>query len=319
MTKVLAILCTLFFAACQNASGPSIDEGNSTNADSLTKPLVYKPPYQVATGKVNVPSIPDSIYFCGNLVPLQFQDIRERLDQELVIMANWHSRTLLCLKRAKRLFPEIEKELAKNNVPDDFKYLAVIESGLDNVVSPMGAAGIWQIMKATAKENGLIVTSSIDERYHFAKATKVACKYLKKAYDKLKSWELAAAAYNMGTNGIAKKVKEQRQNNYFKLYLNSETRRYLFRIIAAKILFENADKYGFEMGEDDYYPAYEYITDSLYERKINWIDYAIDYGGDYYTLKLHNPWIRSTSTKFRSKHSFVINWPKELQHINSAN
>ena len=196
--------------------------------------------------------------FADEKVPVQSPEIWERMDKELLKNTYWQSNTLLYFKRANKYFPQIELILQKNNIPSDFKYLALIESGLENVVSPSGAAGFWQFLRGTAKEYGLEVNSYIDERYHLEKSTQVACDYLNDAYKKFGSWTMAAASYNMGQNGAMKHISKQATDNYYNLELNNETSRYIFRIIALKEIFENPVKYGFIFREKDLYTMSNY-------------------------------------------------------------
>ena len=190
---------------------------------------------------------PDNLNFAGEDIPLYSSEIWERFDNELLRNVYFQSNTLLYLKKANKFFPIIEPILKKHGIPDDFKYLAVIESGLENVVSPSGAAGFWQIMKKTAREYGLEVNDEIDERYNLEKSTIAACNYLNDAYKQFGNWTIAAASYNMGRGGINKRLKEQRVDNYYDLYLNSETARYIFRIIAIKEILQNPKKYGLSL------------------------------------------------------------------------
>ncbi|MCK5815042.1 MAG: lytic transglycosylase domain-containing protein, partial [Flavobacteriaceae bacterium] len=184
--------------------------------------------------QVKAIKIPKGINFANELVPVEKADIKERMDRELLVNAYWQSNALLLMKRAHKYFPIIEPILAEYGVPNDFKYLALIESGLMNVTSPSGAKGFWQIMKATAKENGLEVNSNVDERYNIEKATVVACKYLVKSHKKFGSWTLAAAAYNAGNTGVSRRLKSQHVTDYYDLLLTEETSRYVFRIVAVK-------------------------------------------------------------------------------------
>ena len=188
---------------------------------------------------------PENISFCDEEVPLELLDVRERLDRELLVNTYWQSNMLLLIKRSYRFFPLIEKILKEEDVPQDFKYLAVIESGLENVRSPKGAKGIWQIMSGTAREYGLEVNKNVDERYNLELSTRAACKYLKKAKDKFGSWTLAAAAYNRGIMGISRNLSKQKVENYYDLLLGRETSRYIFRILAVKEIMENSNNYGF--------------------------------------------------------------------------
>ena len=214
------------------------------------------------------------------------------------------------LKRANKYFPIIEPILAEYGIPDDFKYLAVIESGLQNVRSPAGARGVWQIMKAAAKENQLEVNANVDERYHIEKATKAACKYLQKAKDRLGTWTLAAAAYNGGNYGIAKRLKEQQVNDYYDLLLGEETSRYVLRIIAMKEIMTHPNKYGFVIENEDLYsfePTMQVEVDTVVT---NFAAFAQKFGTDYKTLKIHNPWLRENKLNNKSRKKYYIKLPK---------
>ncbi|WP_276977188.1 lytic transglycosylase domain-containing protein, partial [Flavobacterium filum] len=207
--------------------------------------------------KREVASLPSAIDFAGEKTPLHVADVRERFDREMIINTNLHSTTTLILKRANRTFPIIEPILKKYDIPDDFKYLAVIESGLANVVSPSGARGVWQFMPETAKEKGMEVNDFVDERYHLEKSTEAACKYLIDAKNKFGSWTLAAAAYNGGMGGINKQITNQQVNDYYDLLLTEETSRYVFRILALKEIMKNPVKYGFDLPKESLYHPIE--------------------------------------------------------------
>ena len=255
--------------------------------------------------------VPDDLNFAGEPMPLKNPDILERMDRELLVNTYWQSNGLLMFKRAKKYFPIIEPILAKHNIPDDFKYLAVIESGLTNAVSPAGARGVWQIMKSTGKENGLEINSNVDERYNLEKATEVACKYLKKSKEKLGSWTLAAAAYNGGNYGMSKRLKAQNVSNYYDLLLGEETGRYLFRIVALKEILSNPDKYGFNFREKDLYrniPTYKIEVDTAVT---DFAKFAQGFGINYKILKLHNPWLREPHLNNKSRKLYEIDIPKE--------
>ena len=255
---------------------------------------------------------PNNLKFANEDVPESSLDIWERLDKELLKNIYWQSNTMLYFKRANKYFPIIEEILAKNNIPNDFKYLALIESGFENQVSPSGAAGFWQIMKGTAKEYGLEVNYAIDERYHLVKSTEVACEYLQKAYDEFGSWTMAAASYNMGINGARRKMLKQETNNYFNLHLNDETSRYVFRIIVIKEIMENPKKYGFVFRNNDLYKFPQVnqvrvdstINDLYFFAKNNKINYK--------TLKKYNPWLRTSSLPDKSRRIYYIDIPTNL-------
>lgn len=197
----------------------------------------------------------DSIDFAGEKTPLHIYDVKERLDRELLINVNLHSSTILIIKRANKAFPIIEPILAKYNVPDDFKYLAVIESSLLNAVSSAGARGVWQFMPETAREKGMEVSETVDERYHLEKSTEAACKYLNAAKAKFGTWTLAAASYNGGMTGVIKQIEFQQVNDYYDLLLNEETGRYVFRILALKEIMKNPVKYGFDVPKTELYES----------------------------------------------------------------
>lgn len=255
--------------------------------------------------------MPEDLNFAGEAVPVENPDIYERMDRELLVNTYWQSNGLLMFKRAQKYFPIIEPILEKNGVPSDFKYLAVIESGLTNAVSPAGARGFWQIMKTTGRENGLEVNSNVDERYNLELATEVACNYLKKAKEKLGSWTLAAAAYNAGNAGISKRLNEQHVDNYYDLLLGEETGRYMFRIVALKEILNNPTKYGFNFNKDHLYkpiPTYKIEVDTAVT---DFTQFAERFGINYKVLKLHNPWLREKHLNNKSRKMYQIEIPKE--------
>ncbi|MFT6441856.1 MAG: hypothetical protein ACJASM_001394 [Salibacteraceae bacterium] len=272
--------------------------------------LSYKKVFQ-ANYKIFALNLPNTIEFAGEKVPMNLIDVREKLDRELHVNTYWQSNTLLFIKRSNRWFPIIEKILLEENVPNDFKYLALIESGLTQVVSPAGAAGFWQIMKKTAPEFGLEVTSEVDERYHIEKSTHAACLYLKEAKEKFGSWTLAAASYNIGQSGLQRQLNKQEVNSYYDLLLNSETSRYLFRILAAKHILSNANQFGFNFRPKDLYPAITYktiVTDSSIS---SFTEFAAQNGINYKVLKYLNPWLRSKELNNSKRKNYEIKIPDE--------
>ena len=257
------------------------------------------------------PEIPDDLTFAGEKVPLGNFEVYERIDREFLVNTYWHSSTLLSLKRMNRWFPVIEPILKEYNVPDDFKYLAVIESGLANVISPAGATGFWQLTEDTAEKYGLEVNSQIDERYNVVKSTEAACKYILDAYAEFKTWTMAAASYNFGTNGIEKQIAKQKTNNYYNLVFGEETSRYIARIIAVKEILNNPRKYGFDLRTEDLYPPL--LTSSL---EINYsipnlADFAVKNGINYKILKMYNPWLRDTTLTDKNNKIYVIKMPEK--------
>ncbi len=256
-------------------------------------------------------NVPENLNFAGEKIPLENPDILERMDRELLVNTYWQSNGLLMFKRAGKYFPIIEPILKKNGIPDDFKYLAVIESGLTNAVSPAGARGVWQIMPATARENGLEVNDNVDERYHLEKATEVACKYLQEAKNNLGSWTLAAAAYNAGNSGVSRRLEEQQVSDYYDLLLGEETGRYMFRIVALKEILSHPDTYGFNFSKEDLYknvPTYQVEVDSVVT---NFASFAKTYGINYKILKIHNPWLREDHLNNASRTRYVIDIPEK--------
>ncbi|MCB0387400.1 MAG: lytic transglycosylase domain-containing protein [Winogradskyella sp.] len=255
--------------------------------------------------------IPEHLNFAGEDIPLDDPDILERMDRELLVNTYWQSNGLLMFKRAHKYFPIIEPILKKHGVPDDFKYLAVIESGLMNVVSPAGARGVWQIMPTTGKEYGLEINDNVDERYHLEKSTEVACEYLKKSKEQLGSWTLAAAAYNAGNYGVSKRLQEQDVTDYYDLLLGEETGRYLFRIVALKEILSHPDRYGFNFREKDLYtqvPTYKVEVDTAVT---DFASFAKGFGINYKILKIHNPWLREPHLNNKSRKQYFIEIPKE--------
>lgn len=253
-----------------------------------------------------------SYNLAGEVIPKDNFDAMERLDRELLVNSYWHSNTVQNIKLANRYLPVIEKVLAENGVPDDFKYLAVAESSLRNATSPAGAKGLWQFLKGTAKEYGMEVNSEVDERYHVEKATKAACKYLKKQKERFGSWTLAAASYNMGASRLSKEIAKQRADTYYELNLNLETARYVFRIVAIKEILSNLESYGFQIETGQLYkPLDDYINIPVEGAVANWGDFAKKHGTNYRMLKIYNPWLSSSSLTNKSGKKYLIRVPKK--------
>jgi hypothetical protein len=252
---------------------------------------------------------PTSIDFAGEETPLHISDVHERFDRELLVNANLHASTILIIKRANRAFPIIEPILKKNGVPDDFKYLAVIESALLNAVSGAGARGVWQFMPETAKEKGMEVSETVDERYHLEKSTEAACKYLISAKEKFGSWTLAAASYNGGMAGVKKQIDMQKVSTYYDLLLNDETSRYVFRILALKEIMKNPQKYGFVIDSNELYPLIPTKKVAVDSTITDLANFAKTQGINYKLLKIHNPWLRDKSLENKSKKNYTIEIP----------
>lgn len=255
--------------------------------------------------------LPTNLNFAGEPMPLTDPDVYERMDRELLVNTYWQSNGLLMFKRAQKYFPIIEPILKKHGIPDDFKYLAVIESGLTNAVSPAGARGVWQLMPATAKENGLEVNTNVDERYHLEKSTEVACKYLLRSKNSLGSWTLAAAAYNAGNAGISRRLREQEVYDYYDLLLGEETGRYMFRIVALKEILKHPETYGFNFEDDDLYSNIPTFNVTVDQEVPNFTSFAQKYGINYKILKIHNPWLREPHLNNKSRKRYIIEIPEK--------
>ncbi len=260
---------------------------------------------------VSTPPMPDSLFFCGERVPLEYFDVREQLERELSVNCYWHSQTIWLLQKANRYFPTIEEILQENELPDDFKYLVVAESGFDNVVSPAGATGFWQLMEGTAKDYGLEVNDEIDERYHLEKSTEAACKYISESKKKYNNWTITAASYNVGRRGIDRQIERQKETDYYNLLLNDETARYLFRILAFKLVFENPTKYNFYLTQEDLYPPIPYKIVEIDESIASWADYAKEHNTNYKILKKLNPWLRDSMLNNKSGKTYKLKVPKK--------
>lgn len=256
-------------------------------------------------------NIPSDVEFAGEKVPVEEVDIRENLDRELLVNTYWQSQTLLFIKRANRFFPVIEPILKKYGVPDDFKYLAVAESGLTNAVSPSNAVGYWQILEGTARENGLEVNAEVDERYHLEKSTEAAAKYLIDSHKKYVNWTMTAASYNAGRKGVDRQVERQKEVNYYDLLLGDETGRYVYRILSFKIIMENPAAYGFFIGSDHLYPQIPYYEVTVDGKVADFADFAKKYGISYKTLKWMNPWLRESFLTNAGGNTYYIRIPKE--------
>lgn len=294
MVTLLVVVSSLCVNAVQEA--PTTDE-------TMEKKLVND--YNVYA----LP-IPDSMNFAGEEVPLTDPDIRERFDRELLVNTYWQSNMLIMIKRANKYFPTIERLLKEHGLPDDFKYLAVAESGLDNVRSPAGAAGFWQFLNSTGKEYGLEINDYVDERYHLEKATEVAAEYLKKSKERFGTWTAACAAYNAGNAGVNRQMDRQDADGYYELLLNSETSRYVFRILAFKEIMSNPKKYGFNFREKDLYtmiPTRKVLVEKPVE---DFAVFAKEQGINYKILKIHNPWLRDTYLKNASGKKYYIEIPE---------
>jgi membrane-bound lytic murein transglycosylase D len=254
-------------------------------------------------------SVPKKITFADEPVPLHIPDVHERLDKELQINCYLHSNTIFLIKRANRWLPQMQEILEKHGIPEDFKYLPLIESNLMNVISHKDAVGYWQILKASGKELDLEITDEVDERYDPIKATEAACKYLKKAYKKFGNWTLVAASYNRGMGGIDRAIDDQSIDNYYDLYLNDETSRYVFRILAIKEIAENPLRYGFHIDENHLYTQEPLKYVEVNETVKDLVTFAKAQGTNYKLLKRHNPWLREDRLTVKKGKSYRIALP----------
>jgi membrane-bound lytic murein transglycosylase D len=257
----------------------------------------------------SAPKLPIKLDFAGENVPLKDIEVRERLDREIIVNSFRHSSTLLLMKRANQWTPTLIKILKEQGVPEDFAYLSMAESDLTQVSSPSNASGFWQFLKPTAIQYGLIVNDEVDQRFDIEKSTYAACKYLQDSYNQLGSWTLAAAGYNMGMSGVGRQAIEQGSNNYYDLYLNTETSRYVFRILALKLIHQNPSNFDYRIEASDLYEPYQYKEIPVSGSVNSWISFAKDNNISYKELRRHNPWIRTTSMKNSANNTFLVKIP----------
>lgn len=268
------------------------------------------PPMVLAENNAKQPVIPGKLDFAGEPVPIENGDVKESLDRELLVNVYWHSQTILMLKRANRFFPVIEPILKEYGVPDDFKYIPVIESGLTNNSSSAGARGFWQIIESTGKEYGLEINNDVDERLNLEKSTRVACQFFLKSHKKFGNWPMVAASYNMGMSGVGNSAENQGSNNYYDLWLNTETARYVYRIVAMKMVMENPRLYGIELMPEDLYPAIPTTDVELNNSAIDVAQIAKNLNVSYKTLKTFNPWLVSTIFPNKGKKTYIFKIPQ---------
>lgn len=273
----------------------------------VNKQEVQRDTFQMVTP----PPIPEKLDFAGEQVPLQDFDVIENLDRELMVNSYFHSQTLRYLKLAPRYLNMIEPILKKDSIPEDFKYLALAESGFDpRIVSPSGAAGIWQFLKSTGKDYGLEINDDVDERFNIEKATHAACKYLKESYRKYGNWTLVAASYNTGRDNVDKFLSNQKEKSYYDLYLVDETSRYVFRILALKLILESPEKYGFFVSEKEKYPVIPCDTVEIKGPVTDLATFAHNQGINYKILKMYNPWLRQSYLKNPAGKTYQVKIPR---------
>lgn len=303
LTRINYIL-TFILVFCIGATIPVLIGSSQVSEQHSVKSEV---PYCVTP-----PTVPAQVTFDGETIDLRRYDRRERMDREMMAFTYMHSTTMLLIKRANRYFPIIEPILKANGIPDDFKYLMVIESNLNNIArSPAGAAGLWQFMPATGREFGLEVNENVDERYNIEKATVAACKYFKQAYAKYGDWMAVSAAYNAGQARISSQLERQLASHAMDLWLVEETSRYMFRLLAAKEIFSNPERYGFLLKREHLYPQIPYKKLTVNTPIDNLSDFAKKQGITYAQLRDANPWLRETSLKNKSGKTYVLLIPTQ--------
>lgn len=270
----------------------------------------WEPVSPVDSAVFNRPyKVPEEVTFAGERMPVENFDTRESLDRELLTSAYRHSSTILIIKKASRYFPVIEKILKENGIPDDFKYLVAAESEFNNVISPAGATGFWQIMAATGREEGMEINNVIDERYHLEKSTEFACRFIRKSYEKYGNWTLAAASYNGGRASVDEQIGIQKQNNYYDLLLNEETARYIFRVVAYKLVITDPGRFGFDIDRSDLYFPLSYYEVEVDTAIADFSDFAAKYNTNYKMLKFLNPWLRKPYFSPRPNKEYLIKIP----------
>lgn len=298
---VAGIASAAMFFSSNNAAPVNIFETRQNDCKGLNWQV------SIDSSNFNYPiKVSGELYFAGERVPLEDAEVRERLERELQLNAYWHSNTLMCMMQANRYFGALDSLLAQHGVPSDFKYLALIESNFRNDMSPAGAAGFWQLMKPTAGVYGLEVNSEVDERYNIEKATAAACKYLTDAHQRFGTWTTAAASYNMGMGGMADRIADQKTNYFYDMYFNAETSRYIFRMLAMKIIFSNPQMAGFMINTDDLYQPYKYRTVTVDTSISSIADFAGGYGLKYKHIKMLNTWLRDARLSNREHKKYLI-------------
>ena len=299
---LIGVTAAISFSIAQNT-----EEQDSSYFETLNPDVLH---FEQMSQYIHDVELPKTMDFCGEPVPLDRFYVRESLERELLVNTYRHASTLLLMKRTSRWLPVIEPIMKKNNLPSDFKYLAMIESDLTNAVSPSKAAGFWQFLEGTGKQYNLEIYKEVDMRYNQEKETQAACDFLKDLYRRFKSWTLAAAAYNCGGGRISKTIEEQQVTSYYDMLLPNETERYIYRILAFKLIMENPEKYGFHISDEGWYQPLEYKTITVTESIENLAQFAIDQGTNLKMLKYYNPWLRSDKLTISEGNSYVIKLPK---------
>lgn len=282
---------------------------------SPQKNSTIKTPAQTVTPQAIVfPKLPEKMTFAGEEIILTDEDVMERLDREVLMNAYYNSATTGYFKRANRWFPTIERILEEEGVPEDFKYLAIIESGLVQAVSPVGAQGFWQFMPGTAKIYDLEMSAEVDERLHIEKSTRAACKYLKGSYDSLQDWVWATASYNRGVGGVQQDMAWQGTDHYFDTDQNSETGRYFFRLLAIKLIFENPEAYGYYPDKMQLYEPFKTKSVTITESISNIAQWALEHDVNFKIVQKLNPWLKANKLTVRNK-TYTILLPAKGENL----
>lgn len=317
MKRVLLISSTILIllGGCSKKS-----TSQHVPATRVSPPVTIQDTLPTKASIIKLPEIPEKLDFAGEKVPLQYFDVREALQKELLVTSYTHSRTYQTLLNCKRYLPVIKPILAKYGIPEDFIYLCMTESGLNpEAVSGAGAAGLWQFMPKTAKEYGMTTGSQVDQRYNIEMATEAACKYFLKAYKRFGNWTLTAAAYNAGSEGVNRRLTIQDTESYYDTFLPLETMRYVYRILSFKMICSDPEAYGFTFDESDYFkPLNDYKTIDVKGTKIDWSAVAQKNGTNYKILRMFNPWIRDYYYDNTDNKTFQVKIPAEGFRSNTA-
>ncbi|MDB5249998.1 MAG: Transglycosylase-like protein with domain [Segetibacter sp.] len=295
----LGVICGIFLISQLAFRENEKKVKNNEQAGKYAPPTLY------------LPEVPVRMSFAGEEVPLDRWEVHEAFDRELIYNYNNPGHLSYILKLSKRYFPMIEARLKENGVPDDFKYLCVAESNLQNLTSRVGATGFWQFMKTTGPGYNLEVNENVDDRYNVLKSTDAACKYLKQAYAKFGNWTAAAASYNCGMGGYNNWATFQQTKYYYDLLLPEETSKYIFRILSFKHLMSNAKEMGYTVNEGNGYKQFKTRPVNVSSSISNLAQWSLDNGTNYKMLKLLNPWMRGKSLIVAPGKSYIVNLPAE--------
>lgn len=299
---LIGVTAAITMSIAQNTVEEEVGFYDELNPDVLS--------YSYLDQNIHDIELPETMDFCGEAVPLDRFYVRESLERELLINCYRHASTILLLKRTTRWFPVIEPIMKRNNLPEDFKYLAMIESDLTNAVSPSKAVGFWQFLEGTGKQYKLEIYKEVDMRYHQENETQAACDFLNDLHTRFGSWTLAAASYNCGGGRVSKTIEEQHVDSYYDMLLPAETERYVYRILALKLITQNPEKYGFHISDEGWYQPLEYKTITVTETIEDLAQFAIEQGTNLKMLKYYNPWLRSDKLTISEGNSYQIKLPK---------